>query len=441
MTGQTLNKSIRNTPSFYAALLNTIFLFSLFLLPINNAFADKNLSSLQKQLQDGKKTYQTQTKQQAQLENEIANSEQQIAAASLQLQITKQSLKAESEHLLALKNEIKKLKSNKIKQQKLLEQQLISAYMTGQNDLIKLLLNQEDLSKIIRAKSYYHYLNKARLESIEQLQATQLDIEKNSRDQEQSLIKLQQMRDQQAKNKNKLTNQRNKRNKALQALKKDINYQSARLAQLGDAEKKLKDTLKKQKQKQEREEKARIAAEQKRLASERAQALAAKKAKELAEKEQQAASKKNKSNWIKPKTQERSDAKIAKFKGRLNWPINGKVLAHFNSKRSDQVRWKGISIAANEGEKVRAVATGKVLFAGYFKGYGMVVALDHSDDYITLYGYNQTLLQKTGDIVYQGDAIALAGHSGGQDRNSLYFELSHKGQAQNPLSWLRKRSR
>jgi len=69
----------------------------------------------------------------------------------------------------------------------------------------------------------------------------------------------------------------------------------------------------------------------------------------------------------------------------------------------------------------------------------MVIALDHSDGYISLYGYNQTLLQKTGDVVFQGDAIALAGHSGGQDKNSLYFELSHKGTAKDPLIWLKKK--
>jgi septal ring factor EnvC (AmiA/AmiB activator) len=71
----------------------------------------------------------------------------------------------------------------------------------------------------------------------------------------------------------------------------------------------------------------------------------------------------------------------------------------------------------------------------------MLIALDHGDDYITLYAYNQTLLQKNGDVVFSGDAIALAGHSGGQDKNSLYFELSHKGKQQNPLKWLKPRKR
>lgn len=435
MGSQIINKSNNNKPSFYAILLNSLILISLFLQPINHVAAEETLSSLQNKLQASKKTYQTQTKQQTQLESEIAKSEKQTALVSLQLQKTKQSLERESQHLLKLKNETKQLKIDKAKQQKLLEQQLISAYMAGQNDLIKLLLNQEDLSQIIRAKSYYHYLNEARLASIEQLQATHLRIEKNSDEQERSLLKLKNMRDQQVNSKSKLVSERKKRNNALRTLKKDINYQSSRLAQLGDAEKKLKDKLEEQKQKQAREEKARAIAQAKRLAAEKAQALAKAKAKESAAEETQ------KSKWIKPQSLDKNSAKIAKFKGRLNWPINGKVIAYFNSKRSDQVKWKGISIAANEGEKVRAVASGKVLFAGYFKGYGMVIALDHNDDYITLYGYNQTLLQKTGDIVSQGDAIALAGQSGGQDKNSLYFELSHKGQAQNPLSWLRKRSR
>lgn len=414
-----INRSNHSKKCFSTILLSRLLLISLFFLATNNAFADTNLSSLQKQIRQNKNNQQAQNKLRSQLEEEIASSEQQTAVASLKLQQTEQALKVEARRLNNLKKATKQLEVDKKKQQKLLEQQLISAYMAGQNDLIKLLLNQEDLSKVIRAKSYYYYLNKARLESIEQLQSTQLEIEKNSSEQKKSLLSLQKMRDEQVKNNSQLKQQRNKRSKALRELKQDINYQSARLAQLGDAEKNLKNKLKKQKQKQ-----AKVA-----------------KARALAEKASAEARVAEKNNWVNPHNADQKHSKIAKFKGRLNWPINGKVLARFGSKRSDQVKWKGISIAANEGEKVRAVATGRVLFAGYFKGYGMVIALDHSDDYITLYGYNQTLLQKTGDIVLQGDAIALAGHSGGQEKNSLYFELSQKGKAQNPLKWLRPRSR
>lgn len=404
MNSKVISKKQSKKNSVSTHLLHSLILVSLVFLPVKDIFAANNLTTLQKQIKESKSNKSAQTKQQQALEDEIAKSEQETAAASLKLQQTEEALLLEEQRFEDLQNETKKLDSDRIKNQKLLEQQLISAYMAGQNDLVKLLLNQEDLSKIIRAKSYYDYLNRARLESIEQLHATQQRIEENKADQEQSLLSLKAMRDSLAASKNKLVEERDKRTKALRELQQDINYQSARLAQLGDAEKNLKAQLKKQREARAEKE------------------LAAAKAK---------ATKK-----IQPKKETQTHSKISSLKGKLEWPIKGKVLARFGSKRSDQVKWKGLSIAANEGEKVRAVATGRVLFAGYFKGYGMVIALDHSDDYITLYGYNQTLLQKTGDIVFQGDAIALAGHSGGQDKNSLYFELSHKGKAEDPIKWL-----
>lgn len=404
MNSQIFEKNSHKVKKISSLLLNSIFFISLAFIPVNDAFAAQDLSTLQKQIKQSKNSKQAQSKLQAKLENQVATSEQQTAAASLKLQQTEEAILIESKRLSDLQSETEQLNIDKVKQQKLLEQQLISAYMAGQNDLVKLLLNQEDLSKIIRAKSYYHYLNKARLESIEQLQQTQLQIDKNKNDQASSLLSLQKMRDEQVENNKKLTEERDKRAKALKELKQDLSYQNARLAELGDAERKLKQQLKKQSEARAEKE------------------LAAAKAKATKQ--------------MQPKDEEKSHSKIATLKGKLKWPIKGKVLARFGSKRSNQVTWKGVSLAANEGEKVRAVATGRVLFAGYFKGYGMVIALDHGDDYITLYGYNQTLLQKTGDIVFQGDAIALAGHSGGQDKNSLYFELSHKGKAQNPLPWL-----
>lgn len=386
--------------------LKALLLLALFSLPLQNSFASNNLSTLQKQIQQSEKSKAQQTREQKILENQVATSEQETATAILRVQQTEQAITLEVARLKNLKAQTKELKKDKIKQQKLLEQQLISTYMAGQNDLVKLMLNQEDISKVIRAKSYYFYINKARLESIEELQKTQLQIEKNKEDQSSSLLALKSMQKQQKITKDKLLTQNELRSQALRELKQDLNYQNAKLSQLSEEEANLKIRLGKENEaRQERE-------------------LAAAKSKAT--------------KTVSPKKQDQSHSNIAKLQGKLKWPIRGKVLSSFGSKRSEQVKWKGIAIAANEGEKVRAVATGRVLFAGYFKGYGMVVALDHGDDYITLYGYNQTLLQKTGDIVFQGDAIALAGHSGGQDKNSLYFELSHKGKAQDPINWLKK---
>jgi septal ring factor EnvC (AmiA/AmiB activator) len=400
------NNKFTNKTGMKALLINGLFLLFVFSLPLPKSFASNNLSNLQKEIKATKTSQAQQAKKRKALEESVATLEQETAAATLQVQETEQAIKAEKERLQKLKTQTGSLNKEKLKQQKLLEQQLVSAYMSGENDLVKLLLNQEDLSQIIRAKSYYHYLNKARLESIEALQKTQQQIEENKQEQSDSLAALETMYKQQQANKEKLLAQRTQRSKALKELKQDLNYQTARIAQLRDAETRLKTKLKKQqKARQERE----VAAKQ-------------------AAKEENA-----------PQRKDQRYSNFAKQKRKLEWPIRGKVLASFGSQRSSQVKWKGIAIATNEGEKVRAVATGRVLFAGYFKGYGMVIALDHGNDYITLYGYNQTLLQKTGDVVFQNDAIALAGHSGGQDRNSLYFEISHKGKAQNPLEWLKRR--
>jgi septal ring factor EnvC (AmiA/AmiB activator) len=401
MTNTTLSKK----KSISAVLVNCFLLC--FTLAVQNSFATDKLATIEQQIKTAKGAQNQQTKQQNLLEKLVANAEKKTAATTLKVQQTKETIQLKSSRLKQLIEQTTLLEEDKIKQQKLLEQQLISSYMTGQSDLIKLILNQEDISKIIRAKSYYQYLNKARLESINALYETQQRLVKNKSAQADSLQALTELYEKQKASEKTLVEQSVGRSKALRELNQDLNYQNALLAQLGDQAKNLKEKLKKQSEaRQERE-------------------LAAKKAKTLQKRQD--------------KSEQRTYSSIAKQLGKLNWPIQGEVLSDFGSRRSGQVTWKGITIEANEGEKVRAVASGRVLFAGYFKGYGMVIALDHSDGYISLYGYNQTLLQKTGDIVLQGNAIALAGHSGGQDNNSLYFELSHKGTAEDPLNWLKKK--
>ena len=401
--------------------LNQLICLSLFVAIFSNTQVSANdLSNLQHQIEQNTQTKIQKQKQQKQLEHELSKSEQAIAKSSLQVSQTKKKISQQRTELILLQKKMEQLKEEKKKQQSLLQQQLTSAYMAGQNDLIKLILNQEDLSKVVRAKSYYHYLNQARLDSIDDLQNTQKKLEENKKKQESTLSALRLMFDQQKKTESIVRAQQAKRSQTLKTLNKDITYQTNKLSELSTLEKKLKEGIKK-------------AAEARSLAikkeKERKRAIA--KANENKEKEEikaaiTAAKKVN-------------NAKFSTQKRQLKWPLKGKVLHRFASKRSSQVKWKGITLSAYEGEKVHAVASGQILYAGYFKGYGMVIAIDHGDNYITLYGYNQTLLKNAGETIQQGDAIALAGRSGGQEKSSLYFELNHKGKAQNPLLWLSKK--
>lgn len=427
------NLTNHRTLSYLAFIV--FFIAALYSQTVNAA----NLNTIQRQIKENQQTKAQQEKQQKQLENELEKSEKAVASIALTANQTKTDIEQQRTTLANLKNETKQLNEDKAIQQSLLQQQLVSAYMTGENDLLKLILNQEDLSKVVRARSYYKYLNDARLESIELLHETEQKLLKNQESQTKTLASLENLYQQQKQRQANLTVEKSKRDKALQALRKDINYQNKKLADLGSSEKALRARLKKAAEERKRQQ---IAAAK--LAA--AQALKNKniaKAKAAAEAKAQAAASQptntNVNTNARSNTTPTATSKLVSLKGKLKWPIEGKVLHRFGSARSSQVKWKGIAIATNEGEKVRAVATGRVLFAGYFKGYGMVIALDHSDNYITLYGYNQTLLYKAGDVVLEGDAIALAGHSGGQDRNTLYFELSHKGTAEDPLRWLSRR--
>jgi septal ring factor EnvC (AmiA/AmiB activator) len=125
-----------------------------------------------------------------------------------------------------------------------------------------------------------------------------------------------------------------------------------------------------------------------------------------------------------------------KLKGRLHFPISG-VLAHrFGSHRADGgTTWKGLFIRTASGE-VGAVAAGRVVFADWLRGFGNLIILDHGDEYLTVYGNNETLYKGVGDRVAAGDAIAAVGSSGGNAETGLYFELRFQGQTLDPLKWL-----
>ncbi len=127
---------------------------------------------------------------------------------------------------------------------------------------------------------------------------------------------------------------------------------------------------------------------------------------------------------------------FASLKGKLRAPVSGKLAAKFGSKRDGGPSWKGVFVKALEGADVRAVATGRVVFASWMRGFGNLIIVDHGSEYLSIYGNNQSLLKRVGDAVKGGDQIASAGNTGGGEDSGLYFELRHKGAAFDPASWV-----
>jgi len=132
-----------------------------------------------------------------------------------------------------------------------------------------------------------------------------------------------------------------------------------------------------------------------------------------------------------------------KKKGLLDWPSTGEVITFFG--RQKHVKFdtlvfkKGIEIRGNHGEPIQAVYEGKVVYAGWFKGYGILIVLDHGDGYYTLYGHASEHLVSVGDQVRRGQAIGHIGETGFTPQTKLYFEISYRGKPIDPLPWLKVR--
>ena len=131
---------------------------------------------------------------------------------------------------------------------------------------------------------------------------------------------------------------------------------------------------------------------------------------------------------------------FSQLRGQLALPVRGELAGRFGSQRSDGgLTWKGLLLAAKGGESVKAVAAGRVVYADWLRGFGNLLIIDHGEGYMSLYGYNETLLKRVGDEISGGDVVATVGNSGGSTESGLYFELRHQGKPFDPMTWIRIR--
>ncbi len=132
------------------------------------------------------------------------------------------------------------------------------------------------------------------------------------------------------------------------------------------------------------------------------------------------------------------DKPFPQLRGQLEWPLAGKVSMPFGTHQAGgKMRTRGMHIASNEGAEVRAIAHGRIAFADWLRGFGLLAIVDHGDGYMSLYGENSSLYRSVGEWVERGDVIAAAGSSGGQRRTGLYLELRKDGRPIDPAGWFR----
>lgn len=132
-----------------------------------------------------------------------------------------------------------------------------------------------------------------------------------------------------------------------------------------------------------------------------------------------------------------SEEPFSEFKGRLTWPVAGRLIHDFGQPRATGgLRWNGVVLAAPRGREVRAIYHGRVVFADWLSGLGLLVIVDHGEGFMSLYGYAESTLKIAGDWVAPGDVIATVGDSGGQAQPALYFEIRRGTQPVNPRGWV-----
>lgn len=320
------------------------------------------------------------------LEQQLKKDDLAIAKAAKAINVTEQQLKISNKKIADLSKEKQQLATQKNKQERLLAQQLRSAYTTGQHDYLKLVLNQDESEKIQRTISYYQYLNKARMIEIDKFQSTITQLMQVTTQHQEQVNQLKSLKISQQKQQKSLSKNKRKRSKTLASLSKKLLSSKQKLAKLKAEEANL------------------TAALQKLTALIRAEV---------------------------------DLTGLSKLKRKLSWPVKGRLLRSFGSRKQGYLKWKGVLLGAPIGRQVQTIHNGTILFSDWLKGYGLLTVIDHGNGYMSLYAHNQTLLKSVGDRVETGEPIALVGQSGGQDQAGLYFEIRHQGKAVNPKLWCR----
>lgn len=267
---------------------------------------------------------------------------------------------------------------------------LRSAYALGNHEELKLLLQQDDVAAISRVLAYHRYFQRAQVEQIDRLRGDLRELAEVQASIEAATAELGHTRSARTVEGDKLETERAGHEQLVADIDAKLKDQGARIAALGKDEAALADLL------------------------EKLRDVFADIPKQLAGAEPFAAA-----------------------RGRLAWPVQGKVVAAFGTADDSGRRSSGVLIAAATGTAVHAVSHGRVAFADWLRGYGLMIIVDHGDGYMSLYGGNETLLKDVGDWVDAGTTLASSGASGGQKTPGVYFELRVKGQAVDPRGWLR----
>jgi septal ring factor EnvC (AmiA/AmiB activator) len=357
----------------------------------DRARTEANLRTLKERIERIQRQQQQDAAQKDRLTRDLGAAERAVARA--QAELTK--VRAQRTETSAERDRLMEERAERVAQrdrtQADLAAQLRAAYMMGRSEPLKLLLNQRNPAQFQRNLTYYGYFGRDRAAKIEVITRNIAQIDELAAKIEQEDRELAQLEVERQKKAQDLDNARKQRGRALANLEAASRSRGAQLKRL-------------QQQQQQLEK----------LLADLRRATEA--------------------------TPFDPNDPFGKLRGRLSWPVAGRLETTYGETVAGGFRSNGIEIATDRGANVRAVHEGRVIYADWLSGRGLLIILDHGNGYLSLYGHNEQLFKQAGATVRAGDVIAAAGDSGGRSKPGLYFEIRRDGKPVNPSGWFKSQA-
>lgn len=388
---------------------------------IDNATVTREIDRLNTQID-------RQQQQSENLNDEVAQMEKKISDIDKTAYSNEQKIEALLNRLQTANKQKEKLDAEIETQRAALAQQLVAMYTAGDQSYLRLLLRQDNPSDISRTLRYFEYLNEHRTDKITKINASIEKIRALTHQMEKDRLQLTGLEETLGGQKKALQGTIALRENVLQRLNNEIRIKQDQVERLRVQEAKL----------QTKFDELASRTETQKPSNTHEETSLPEPVEPVKPQTAEVAQKVEKPSIPEEVTSEGSSSKpFSTLKGRLPAPVNGQVLHAYGSKRNEKQEWQGMVITAAGGSKVRAVARGKIAYVGQMDGYGFLTIIEHDRNYMTLYAYNRANYKQVGDVVNAGDVIAAVGSSGGQEQDSLYFEVRRGRSLQNPAQWLR----
>ena len=352
---------------------------------------ERELENVRQKISDLKKSMDRRAADRDRITGDLQEAEVQISEKRVRLKELERQKQFSERRKAEFEDKLKVREAELDEESGQLAAQVRAAYTSGSQERIKLLLNQQDPATTGRMMVYYQYLSDYRGGNIEKVKGI-IDelavLHQSAADEESRLAGLARAKYAELVELNK---GQERRQELLAALKSKMQQEGSEIERLAAEEKDL----------------SRLIAELTSILSD---------------------------------YPIRSEEPFSELKGQLTWPVAGRLLHDFGQPRAGgRLKWNGVVLAAPRGREVRAVYHGRVVFADWLAGMGLLLIVDHGEGFMTLYGYNETILKSGGEWVAPGDVIATVGDSGGQQQASLYFEIRQGTRPVNPRTWITKR--